>query len=54
MKPMIGFKSFNTARRTLSEIEAMNMIEKGQVKGIGQGDSVSQTKFIEAIFGVSV
>ncbi len=25
-KPMMGFKSFNTARRTLSGIEAMNMI----------------------------
>jgi transposase-like protein len=25
-KPMMGFKSFNTARRTFSGIEAMNMI----------------------------
>ncbi|MBD2054441.1 IS6 family transposase [Oculatella sp. FACHB-28] len=53
VKPMMGFKSFNTARRTLSGIEAMNMIKKGQVKGIGLGDSVSQAKFIEAIFEVS-
>lgn len=53
VKPMMGFKSFNTARRTLSGIEAMNMITKGQVKGIAQGDSVSQVKFIEAIFGVT-
>ncbi len=52
-KPMMGFKSFNTARRTLSGIEAMNMIPKGQVSGIEQGDSISQVKFIEAIFGVS-
>jgi len=49
----MGFQSFNTARRTLSGIEAMNMIRKGQVNGITQGDSVSQAKFIEAIFGVS-
>ncbi len=28
---MMGFKSFNSARRTLSGIEAMNMIRKGQV-----------------------
>jgi transposase-like protein len=52
-KLMMGFKSFNTARRTLSGIEAMNMIRKGQVSGINQGDSVSQAKFIEAIFGAS-
>jgi IS6 family transposase len=51
-RPMMGFKSFNSARRTLSGIEAMNMMRKGQVKGVEQGDSVSQGKFIEAIFGV--
>jgi transposase, IS6 family len=51
VKLMMGFKTFNTARRTLSGIEAMNIICKGQVNGIGQGDSVSQVKFIEAIFG---
>lgn len=53
VKPMMGFQSFNTARRTLRGIEAMNMIRKGQVKGISQGDSVSQVEFIHKIFGVS-
>jgi transposase-like protein len=53
VKPMMGFKSFNSARRTLSGIEAMSMIKKGQVKGIRKGDGVSQTKFIEELFGVS-
>jgi len=52
VKPMMGFKTFNSARRTLSGIEAMNMLRKGQVKGIKQGDSVSEVKFIEALFGV--
>jgi IS6 family transposase len=52
VKPMMGLKMFNTARRTLSGIEAMNMMRKGQVKGVKQGDSVSQAKFIEAIFGI--
>ena len=50
---MMGFKTFNTASRTLTGIEAMNMIRKGQVNGINQGDSVSQVKFIEALFGVT-
>ncbi len=53
VKPMMGFKTFNSARRTLSGIEAMNMIRKGQVKEVKQGDSVSQAKFIEAIFGIA-
>ena len=53
VKPMMGFKTFNSARRTLRGIEAMNMMRKGQVKGIEQGDSVSQVRFIEAIFGIS-
>ena len=29
------------------------MIRKGQVKGVNQGDSVSDVKFIEAIFGIA-
>ncbi|MEP0914943.1 DDE-type integrase/transposase/recombinase, partial [Leptolyngbya sp. GB1-A1] len=53
VRSMMGFKSFNSARRTLRGIEAMNMIRKGQVKGIEQGDSVSQVRFIESIFGIA-
>jgi transposase, IS6 family len=53
VKPMMGFKTFNTARRTLSGIEAMNVIRKGQVKGIVQGDIVSQVRFIKAVFGIT-
>lgn len=53
VKPMMGFKSFHSARRTLSRIEAMGMIRKGQVKGISKGDSVSQMNFIEKLFGMS-
>jgi transposase-like protein len=52
-KPMMGFGSFSTARRTLRGIEAMSMIRKGQVKGINQGDNVPQVKFIEQLFGIS-
>ncbi|MEG4318662.1 MULTISPECIES: DDE-type integrase/transposase/recombinase [unclassified Microcoleus] len=46
VKPMIGFQSFTSARRTLSGIEAMSTIPKGQVKGINKRDSVSEVKFI--------
>jgi transposase-like protein len=48
----LGFKSFNTARRTLKGFEAMKMMRKGQVNGIAQGDSVAQAEFIAKIFGV--
>jgi transposase-like protein len=53
VKPMMELKTFNSARSTLSGIEAMNMLRKGQVKGIKQGDIVSQAKFIEVIFGIA-
>lgn len=53
VKPMMGFQSFNTASRTLQGIEAMAMLRKGQVKGINQGDSVSQARFINELFGVT-
>jgi len=49
----MGFKSFHSARRTLSGIEAMNRIRKGQAKGIRKGDRVSQMNFIEELFEVS-
>jgi transposase, IS6 family len=52
VKPMMGFKSFNSARKTLRGIEAMNMIRKGQVNGINQGSRVSQAEFIAELFGI--
>ncbi|WP_348256160.1 DDE-type integrase/transposase/recombinase [Leptolyngbya sp. ST-U4] len=53
VKPMMGVKTFNSARRTLSGLEAMNMIRKGQVNSIDRGDIVSQVKLIEVLFGVA-
>jgi IS6 family transposase len=52
VKPMMGFQSFNTARRTFRGIEAMAMIRKGQGQEINQGDIVSQAEFIHEIFEV--
>jgi transposase-like protein len=52
VKPILGFKSFNSARRTLSGIEAMNMIRKGQVEGVERGDVRAQVEFVSQIFGV--
>lgn len=52
VKPMMGFQSFNIARRTLRGSEAMAMIHKGQVNEVNQGDNVSQVEFINEIFAV--
>ena len=51
-KPGMGFGSFYTARRTLKGFESMNMIRKGQVKGVEKGDVMGQISFINAIFKV--
>ncbi len=52
-KPGMGFASFNSARRTLRGIEAMNMIRKGQVQGVDKGDTRSQVEFVSQLFGVA-
>jgi transposase-like protein len=52
VKPMMGFKTFNSARKTLSGIEAMNMMRKGQVKDVERGDVTAQAAFVCQIFGV--
>ena len=38
VRPRLGFGSFNTARQTLKGGEAMNMIRKGQIKGVKKGE----------------
>ncbi|HEY9896320.1 MAG TPA: DDE-type integrase/transposase/recombinase, partial [Candidatus Sericytochromatia bacterium] len=52
VKAMMGFKTFNSARKTLSGIEAMNMMRKGQVKDVERGDVTAQAAFVCQIFGV--
>ena len=38
-KPMLGFKSFNSAKITIAGIENIRMIQKGQI--IGSNDNLS-------------
>ena len=52
-KAGMGFKSFNTARRTLRGFEAMNMLRKGQVMGVKKGDVRVRTEFVSQIFGIA-
>jgi len=52
IKPGLGFKSFDTARRTIKEYEVMHMLRKGQVMGVLKGDVLAQLNFMAQILGV--
>jgi IS6 family transposase len=51
-RPMLGFKQFHTAWRTLRGIEIMNALRKGQARWIAKGDVVGQTQLIHRVFGL--
>jgi transposase, IS6 family len=53
VKPGMGFFSVETAGRTLQGYEVMNMLRKGQVRGLGKGDITGQVTFISSLFGVA-
>ena len=46
-----GYQSFTTARKTLDGMEAMRMIQKGQIRCVGK-DIKNQNKFICGLFGL--
>jgi len=50
-RQMLGFKSYRTAKSTLSGIEIMHMIHKGQIEEVR--DVLSEVDFINRIMGVS-
>lgn len=53
VRACLGYRSFDTAERTLQGVEAMNMIRKGQVKRLNRIDVIRQAKFVESLFGVA-
>jgi transposase, IS6 family len=52
IKPMLGFKSFKTAEKTIAGIEVMHMIRKGQVE-YKHSSALSDVKFINKLFGLT-
>lgn len=52
-KPGLGFFWFYPAWQTLQGYEVMNMIRKGQMRGVNKGDILSQVAFITSLFGVA-
>ena len=52
VSPGLGFGSYPTAWRTLRGYETMNMIRKGQIRGIEKGNIQGQNQFIAKLFGL--
>jgi transposase, IS6 family len=52
-RPMLGFASFWTARRTLAGVEAMAMLLKGQVRAVPANDMPAQRSFVHQVFGLA-
>ena len=52
-RPMLGFKRFVTARRTLAGVEAMAMLTKGQVRAVPANDMAAQRTFVASLFGLA-
>jgi transposase, IS6 family len=50
IRPGLGFGGFWTAPRTLTGMEAMAMIRKGQIRNIGGNDITAQREFIAGLF----
>ena len=51
-RPMLGFKRFVTARRTLAGVEALAMLSKGQVRAVPANDISAQRAFVHRVFGL--
>jgi IS6 family transposase len=49
--PMLGFKSFETAQRTIQGIETMHMIKKGQVK-LKNLSASNNVQLFQLLFGL--
>lgn len=50
-KPMMGFKSFKSASKTIQGIEVMNILRKGQV--FDNKSVLFEIKFINQLFGIA-
>jgi IS6 family transposase len=53
VRPMLGFKRFTTARRTLAGVEVMAMLVKGQVRAVPATDLSAQRAFVHQVFGLA-
>jgi transposase, IS6 family len=48
-----GFRSFQSARRTIQGIETMNLIRKEQIRWLAKGDIAGQVAFVLGLLGLA-
>ena len=53
VRACLGYRSFDTAERTIQGVEAVNMMRKGQVKRLDRSDAIGWAKFVESLFGLT-
>src|SRR5438270_2187162 len=53
VKPGLGFFSFETAWNTFQGYEVMNMVRKGRMRGVEQGDIMGQVASIASLLGAA-
>ena len=53
VNPGLGFGALATAQRTIHGYEAMHMLHKGQIEGMGKGDVLDQNRVINQLFGLA-
>ena len=53
VRACLGYRSFDTAERTIQGVEAINMMRKGQVKRLDRRDTMGRAKFVESLFHVA-
>jgi transposase, IS6 family len=49
----LGFSSFKTADRTIMGYEAMHLMRKGQIEGVGKGDIQGHVRFVSNLFMIA-
>ena len=53
VRACLGYRSFDTAERTLQGVEAVNMMRKGQIKRLDRSDAMGQAKFVASLFQIA-
>lgn len=52
VRACLGYRSFDTAERTLQGVEVMNMMRKGQVKRLDRRDVIGKAEFVASLFQI--
>jgi transposase, IS6 family len=53
VRACLGYRSFDTAERTLEGVKAMNIMRKGQIKRLERSDAMGKAKLVESLIGVA-